>query len=355
MTTKPYPKASLLEIACRRCPEGKAESGGYRIRRHRDLSGIREVKVRRIRCNECKRSLGCVYPEGVQRYKWYSSKVQGIFAILDIHQVDETCSNELAEHLGYPIEAETRTSWQATRAFRAKQIESQDKHSIQEIELVSIDEMKLGYWWLYTLTEVKSQAVVDYALCENRDEEVVRELIANNNPKMIISDGCPSIAAACAYFADKPHGRCWFHVIRDVLRKFSKQERRLVSYDLRFLYSCKHLKDADWFLTVLKERYDPTKLESLLNAWQQLRLYWQHEAMPLTNNSSETLYSAIWARSRKRLVKALDIAANWFIEARFRWHHHLIRGLSPWQRLTDNPAKPWLFNLITPLRYSTDF
>lgn len=354
METKTYPKASLLELSCSRCENGKPENGGYRTRSHRDLNGIREVEVLRVRCRECKGPLGCVYPEGVQRYKWYSSTVQGIFAILDVHQVDQGCANELAEHLGYAIEPETRAAWQAMRAFRAVQLEKQYAQAKKkQLAVASIDEMRLGYWWLYTLTDPVTQAHIDYAFCERRDEEVVRELIAENDPDMIIRDGCSSIAAACDYFADKPHGRCWFH-IKEVLKQFSNEERKLVSYDLRYLYTCTHVKDAEWFLAVLKKCYPKDKLEALLNVWEQLKLYWHHDAMPLTNNASETLCSAIWARSRKRVVNALHRAKNWFIEARWRWHH-LVRGISPWQRFSDIPSKPWLYALITPLKYSTDF
>ncbi len=179
---------------------------------------------------------------------------------------------------------------------------------------------------MYTLTDVKPQTIVDYALCESRDEEVVRSLIAKQDPKLIISDGFKSIRAACEYFADKPHGRCWFHVIKEVVKQFPRKERELVALDLRYLYTRSNLKDAQWFLSVLKNRYSEAKLEPLLNACSQLRLYWQHKAMPLTNKASETLYSALWLRIRKRVVKAFHRALDWFIEARFRWYHHLVRG-----------------------------
>ena len=316
---------------------------------------MREVKVLRVRCSQCKGSLGCVYPPGVKRHGWYSCKVEGIFAVLDVHQVDEACSQEVAEHLGYPLQSETRAVWQGARAFRAEQREQKREPERREITVASIDEFRLGAWWMYTLTEVKSQAIVGYSLCESRDEEVIRELIAKHEPKLIISDGCKSIQAACEYFANKPHGRCWFHVIKEVLKQFPRKERELVALDLRFLYTCSNLKDAQWFLGVLSARYTTKQLEPLLNAWSQLKLYWQHEAMPLTNNTSESLYSALWSRSKKRVVKAFHRALDWFAEARFRWHHHLVRGKSPWQRFTGQPSKPWLNSLITPLRYSTDF
>ncbi len=218
-----------------------------------------------------------------------------------------------------------------------------------------MDEFRLGEWWTYTLTELKSQAIVGYALCESRDEEVIRELIAEHNPKLMISDGCKSIAAACEYFSDEPHGRCWFHVIREVVKQFPREERERVAADLRFLYACTNLNDARWFLGVLTARYGATQLEPLLNAWTQLERCWQHKAMPLTNNASETLYSALWSRSKKRVVKAFHRALDWSKEARYRWHHHLIRGKSSWQRFTSRPSRPWLKVLLTPLKYSTDF
>ena len=354
MTNNPYPQASLLDWHCSRCVQGRAESGGYRVRKHRDLGGVREEKVLRVRCQQCKRSLGCIYPAGVMRHKWYSQKIEGIFAVLAVHQVNEACSQEIAGHLGYRICPETRASWQATRAFRAEQLAQKQSAEKAKVTVASIDEFKLGVWWMYTLTEVKSQAVVAYALCQSRDEEVVRELIAEHDPELIISDGCKSIQAACEYFADKPHGRCWFHVIKEVLKQFPRAERELVALDLRFLYTRSNLKDARWFLNVLKERYS-NQLEPLLNAWSQLELYWQHQAMPLTNNVSETLYSALWSRSKKRVVKAFHRALDWFVEACFRWHHHLIRGESPWQRFTGQVSQPWLKSLTTPLKYSTDF
>lgn len=354
MENQTYPKASLLDWRCSSCDQGKPESGGYRVRKHRDIDGVREEKVLRVRCHRCKRSLGCVYPAGVKRYGWYSRKVEGLFAVLSVHQVAEGCVAEIAEHLAYPLKPATRAAWRGTRALRAALLEAKEPVAKEGVAM-SIDEFKLGYWWMYTLTDVASQVIVDYALCESRDEEVLRELIARHDPALIISDGCSSVQAACAYFADKPHGRCWFHVIKDVLKQFPKNERALVALDLRFLYRCAKLEDARWFLRVLSTRYAHARLEPLLNAWAQLELYWQYEAMPLTNNVSETLYSALWSRSRKRVVKASHSALDWFKEARFRWHHHLVRAISPWQRFSGRPSKPWLKTLLTPLSYSTDF
>ena len=307
----------------------------------------------KVRCSQCSKHLKCLYPPGISRYRWYSQKLEGIFAVLDVHQVDEGCAQEIATHLGYPLKPKTRASWQETRAWRTVQLE-QDRPSAN-VAVASLDEVKVGSWWVYTLTDKDSQAVVASAISETRSEEAVRDLIAEHDVGAFISDGCPRIEAACDWFADKPHGRCWFHVIKEVLGHFDKEERELIAHDLTFLYTRLDLKTAQWFLGVLQERYPEETLAPLLDAWQQLRLYWLIDEMPLTNNTSETLYSALWPRSRKRVVKALHRAQDWLKEALWRWNHHLVRGKSPWQRFTKQPSQPWLPRLLTPLGRSYDF
>ena len=353
MKTYPYPQASVLQIECPRCGCERPENGGYRTRKHRDVAGIREVKVMKVRCSRCSKHLKCIYPPGVSRYKWYSQKLEGIFALLDIHQVDESCADEIAQHLSYSLKPETRAAWQATRAWRVSQLASDT--SSPKITVASLDEFKLGQWWVYTLTDKDSQAVLGHTLSESRSEEKVRDLITEHDADAFISDGCPRIQAACEWFADKPHGRCWFHVVKEVLSKVDKEERDLLAYELHFLYTRDTLKNARWFLGVLQKRYAANILEPLLSAWSQLQLYWLVDEMPLTNNTSETLYSALWSRRKKRVVKALHRAHDWLKEALWRWNHHAVRGKSPWQRLTKQPAKPWLPLLLTPLGRSYDF
>jgi hypothetical protein len=86
-----------------------------------------------------------VYPAGVKRYGWYSSKVEGIFAVLSVHQVTESCAAEIAEHLGYAISAETRAAWQGTRALRAERLEVKKPLAQSKgVAVASIDEFKLG-------------------------------------------------------------------------------------------------------------------------------------------------------------------------------------------------------------------
>lgn len=306
----------------------------------------------KVRCSQCLKFLCCIYPPEVPRAKWYSSKVEGIFAILDIHQVDEGCANEIATHLGYPIKPQTRARWQALRAWRVERL-CRQKHTAAEV--ASLDEFKVAGGWVYTLTDTASSAVLGYALSAKRSEAVVRELIAEHKPKAVISDGCKAIQAACDWFANLPHGRCWFHVIKDVLENFSKKQRKSVALQLRCLYEQDSLEDAERFLSLLVQKYSATKLKALLNAWHGLKHIWLLPEMPLTNNVSENLYHGIWRRARKRVVKATYRLTDWLKEALWRWNHHPIDDQSPWQRFLNHPSPHWLSALLSPLGRSYDF
>jgi hypothetical protein len=289
----------------------------------------------------------------VLRHKWYSIKVQGLFAILDVHQVDEGCANEVADWLGYPIKPETRAAWQSSEVWRTEQYETQEE--LPKLTVASLDECKLGQGWMYTLTDVASQALVGYKPAQERNEKSVRALLSENTPKVVISDGCPSIEAALAYLPEIEQGRCWFHVIKDVLQNFPKEVREKVGWDLEFLYRSDTLEEAERFLSILENKYQLEPLLSLTRAWQQLKNYWLIDDLPLTNNASETLYNALWPRTRKRIIKTLERTLDWFKQARWRWNHHLVRNLSPWHRFSGKVSPHWLTALVTPLSRSTDF
>ena len=154
------------------------------------------------------------YPPGVHRYKWYSERVQTIFAVLHVHQVQEACQTEIAKVFDYAIldpkthlragslVPDTRDEWQDTRAVRANRQHVQELERVKasqfEIKCGSIDEFKLGFGWAYTLTDTASQAVLGFKTNDTRAETTVRDVISVLPPKAIISDGCPMIQAGAA-------------------------------------------------------------------------------------------------------------------------------------------------------------
>ena len=138
---------------------------------------------------------------------------------------------------------------------------------------------------------------------------------------------------------DEPHCA---RVARLELERLTKN-----SYDLAKKSPFAPLR-PEKFIGQLKKRYGDV-LAPLLEAWEGLKLPWSLPDLPLTNNASETLYKAIWGREGKRIVKAFHRGVSWMHTALYRWNHHLIRGLTPWQRWTANPPIHPLDRLLTPL------
>jgi hypothetical protein len=357
--TQNTPQPSI-RISCPHCQKFTTrESGGSYPRKNRHLNGIRIVRVQRYRCSQCHRAFPSAYPAGVHRSKWYSGVMQALFAVLNAHQVNQSCQNEIAQVLGYTITPDTRDDWSDIRAMRATQQHQQALQQLQEskfeIKCGSIDEFKIGLGWAYTLTDTQSQAVLTFKTSESRAESVVKDVIAVYPPKAIISDGCPKIEAGAAWWSDIPHGRCWFHVMQSMSKIAFREksadgtsERQRLTWNVQFLLAQPNLEEAEGYLKILRGLHRSELLEPLNKAWSQLRLRWLL-GLPTTNNASETLYNAVWARARKRVVKVVDRATAWLAEGFWRWNHHLVRGMSPWERLTGRVSEAWLQALVIPL------
>ncbi len=200
----------------------------------------------------------------------------------------------------------------------------QIKASQFEIKCGSIDEFKLGFGWAYTLTDAASQAVLGFKTNDTRAETTVRDIISILPTKAIISDGCPMIQAGAAWWADIPHGRCWFHVMQAMSKLAAKEpdagggsERQRLTWRVQFLLSQPSITDAEAYLKILRGLHSPEVLKPLNSAWSQLRLRWLL-GLPVTNNASETLFNAVWARTRKRMVKVTERAEAWLAEALWR-------------------------------------
>jgi predicted nucleic-acid-binding Zn-ribbon protein len=348
--TPTYPNESVQEIECPKCHSKGVENGGYRRRKLRTLGGIQEPKVLRIRCRNCKKHLKSIYPEDTPRASWYSHKVHALMAVLSTHHVNEGCREEIAEILEYPLTPKTQNAWQDARARRIEQQERQEGKRHGGPEVASIDECKLGGSWAYTVTDTTTDYVCASALSERRNLFVVRDLVAEVEPKAVISDGCPSIQAALHWFPKIPHGRCWFHVIMEACRKAKKEDRPKLIAELQVLYENQTLPAAERWLRHLMDCYDTTILAPLLNAWVGLKWWWKHPLMPLTNNTSEHLYAKLWPRQKKR-DKRTDTRRNaWFTEALWRHNHKPVNGKTPFESFfslpTTSTSLSWLYPVL---------
>jgi hypothetical protein len=348
--TQTYPEASVQELVCPKCQSKQVESGGYRIRQLRTLDGVEERRVKKLRCANCKKHLKSLYPEDTPRASWYATKVHAVMTVLSVHHVVESCCQEIAGILGYSLGNKTRDAWQEARVRRIEQQEKQQTLRKEDPEVVSIDECKLGNSWGYTLTDTETDYVCNSAVSDDRNLFVVRDLVADVHPKTVISDGCKSIQAAMHWFPKIPHGRCWFHVILDVCRNAKKENRPKLLADLQVLYENETLPAAERWLRHLMERYETTILTPLLNAWAGLKFWWKHPLMPLTNNTSEHLYSNLWPRQKKR-DKRTDIRKGaWFKEA--LWRHNrkpLCHKKSPFESFFKLPHEATLLSWLNPI------
>jgi hypothetical protein len=210
--------------------------------------------------------------------------------------------------------------------------------------------------------------VLGFKTNDTRAETTIRDVISVLPPKAIISDGLPMIQAGAAWWADIPqrerpvrcrlvskNGRCWFHVMQAMSKLVSKErdeagvsERQRLTWRIQFLLSQPSISEAEAYLKILRGQHSPEVLEPLTSVWPQLRLRWLL-GLPVTNNASETLFNAVCARTRKRVVKVTERAEAWLAEALWRWNHHLVRGLSPWARLSGRSSGDWLRALVVPL------
>jgi hypothetical protein len=276
--------------------------------------------------------------------------VHAVMAVLSVHHVVESCCQEIAAILGYSLGNKTRDAWQEARVRRIEQHEKHQSSRKEDPEVVSIDECKLGNSWGYTLTDTETDYVCKSAVTDDRNLFVVRDLVADVYPKAVISDGCKSIQAAMHWFPKIPHGRCWFHVIVDVCRKAKPEQREKLIADLQVLYENQTLPAAERWLRHLMETYPQAILMPLLNAWHQLKWYWKLPIMPLTNNTSEHLYSNLWSRKKKRDKRTDRRKYAWFKEALWRHNRKPLQDKkAPLESFFNLPAKATSLSWLNPI------
>jgi hypothetical protein len=271
-------------------------------------------------------------------------------AVLSVHHVTEGCRREVTEILGYPLTSKTQNAWQESRARHIEQAEREQEERLESPEVVSIDEYKLGDGWAYTLTDTATDYICTSAVSDDRNLFLVRDLVAEVNPKAVISDGCKSIQAAMHWIPKIHHGRCWFHVMKDVCRKAKSEQREKLIADLQVLYENDTLPVAERWLRHLVDTYQETILMPLMNAWHGLKWYWKLPSMPLTNNSSEHLYANLWPREKKRNKRTHIRKTAWLTEARWRHNQKPVhRKKSPFEAFHNLPSKASSLSWLYPI------
>lgn len=318
-------------------------------------------KVRRLRCVKCKRQVGCEYPADCPRYRWYSIRFQGIFAVLDSYRVREGVKEDMACLLQYPVCLETRLSWAATRCYRAEQLMAKENpHLLGQIEVGSVDDWVYGVGgrgFGYVYWEGLSGCPIAADLSEERGFERVRDLVADLPPKVMLSDGAAEIKEALSWLGRRlTHVRCWFHILKDILSRTAKDKQKELLSDLQALLKMNKLGDAEAQLwQVLLPKYKGV-IEPLIRAWEQIKTYWLKPDLPKTNNVAEQGNARLWRREKRRNIRSKVRGLDWLSSAIYRVRHRPIQAQSPWNRLTKLPSPSfWVLPLIFSLKHSTDF
>lgn len=86
-------------------------------------------------------------------------------------------------------------------------------------------------------------------------QDLYRRGLEGKNLALIVTDGCPGLAAAIqVVYPRVPHQRCWVHKRRNILEKVRKRDCEAVKNDARAIYLAANLAAAHGAHGVLCER-----------------------------------------------------------------------------------------------------
>jgi putative transposase len=87
-------------------------------------------------------------------------------------------------------------------------------------------------------------------------EDLFRRGIQGHNLQLIVTDGCPGLAAAIqTVYPHVPHQRCWVHKMRNLLERVRRRDRRAVKQDAQAIYEADHRRAAEQAATLFCRRW----------------------------------------------------------------------------------------------------
>jgi len=77
-------------------------------------------------------------------------------------------------------------------------------------------------------------------------EDLFRRGIRGQNLELIVTDGCPGLAAAIqTVYPHVPHQRCWVHKLRNILERVRRRDRIAVKQDAQAIYEAENRRAAE--------------------------------------------------------------------------------------------------------------
>ncbi|AEB11079.1 hypothetical protein Marky_2205 [Marinithermus hydrothermalis DSM 14884] len=357
---KPTEDSPSSIVPCPHCGATREESGGYRRRKLRTFRGIQEVRVKRIRCAQCKRQKRALYPEDCPRSRWYAISIQEHFLILASHRAPESVQNDLAKNLGFPLTRPTRLRWLRSAGARAKRLLQRENRLLRgRVYWGSVDEWAFGrgpkgYGYLYF--EAWTGCPLWGDLGHRRRYERVRELLWRLPPRLgVVSDGAQEVGEALGWLGRRLlWARCAFHLMREVRAKVDRKAWGEIREGLRVLRGLGPGEREAFFWKELLPRWGKA-LEGWVRAWEGLQEAWGAEVPPpWTNNVAEVGHGRLWRRRRRRVLRSLEVGESWLMVGLYRMRHRRIGEKSPWERLTGTLSPEcWWRPLVGRIKGST--
>ena len=135
-------------------------------------------------------------------------------------------------------------------------------------------------------------------------QDLYRRGLEGKNLKLIVTDGCPGLAAAIQVVYPRAlHQRCWVHKMRNIAKKLRKRDYPAVKVDAQAIYQAESLSQAQ-------------------GAFQRFQAHWQ-QAYPrmvqqLAKDLPELLSFFSFPRPLWRKLRTTNVIERTFVEVRRR-------------------------------------
>ena len=189
-----------------------------------------------------------------------------------------------------------------------------------------------------TTIELSAQQGESQSAWEGLLEDLYRRGLKGENLLLIITDGCPGLAAAIeTVYPRTLHQRCWVHKMRNILQKVRRPDYDAVKGDAQAIYRAESRRQAEAAFRAFRRRWQPwygsmvrqleRDLPELLSFFSFPRHLWRKLR---TTNIIERCFVEVRRRTRPMVcfvnVKSVDrIIYSIFQRFNLEWKNRTLR------------------------------
>jgi transposase-like protein len=135
-------------------------------------------------------------------------------------------------------------------------------------------------------------------------EDMYRRGLVGNNLALIVTDGCPGLAAAIQIvYPRAKHQRCWVHKMRNILQKVKKSDYDQVKSDAQAIYKAENTKAAR-------------------QAFREFKLKWMKIYHPMVKQLQKDLPELLsfmsFPAAQWKMLRTTNVIERCFVEVRRR-------------------------------------